>query len=60
MKTKILGIVLTLIVLTVPAFMGMTLGVDFWKGFVISIIGAALLSVIDGAVLAVISQLNKR
>ena len=59
MKTKILGIILTLIVLTVPAFIGMTFGVIFWKGFVISIIGAILLSVVNGLVLAINSQIHK-
>ena len=58
MKIKILGILLTLVVLSAPAFIGEYFGVPFFKGYFEVILGALLLSLVNAVTQAINNQLK--
>lgn len=58
MKTKLLGILLTLVVLSAPAFIGVYFGVPFFKGYFEVILGALLLSLVSAVTQAINNQLK--
>ena len=59
MKLIITGVMLTLSILAIPAFVGTFFGVSFLPSYVISVAGSVLLSIAAGLTKAISNQMNK-
>jgi len=59
MKTKIIGVLITLVVLALAASVGISMNVPFWKGYVISIVASVFITFVSALVQSFAAQMRK-